>query len=263
MKKSIILKSALFITISSLFFSCSDDDNSTTTVSESATGALALTFDSTVGNTDFAINTPFSINGSSYSFDHLRYWVSNVQLINEDGVAYSVPQSYYLIEETGAVDIQDGTFTYPAKKRELVNINDIPAGHYTKIRFSVGVDSAYNDNMSLQAGELSQLNGMTNISWMWHTSYIFSSLTGTDASGNAIQVETGLNSNYRSIELSLTDHIHVGQTAAEINLNVDVVKILQGLNLATTPVVSASTPTEMTVVADNFKNNVFTIKSVK
>ncbi len=255
---------ALALLSISFFTSCSSDDDSNT-LNNPAIGNAEITFDSRVANADFALDTPFTINNNSYQFENLRYWVSNVELINSNNEAFSVPNSFYLIEETKEIGVQDGSFVYPATKRETVKINAIPSDSYSKIRFSIGVDATHNGNLSLQSGELSQLNGMTNVSWMWHTSYIFSSLKGKNTATNtAISVETGLNTNYRTVEVILPSELLVTNSAvAKIVLNVDVAKILQNVDLTATPTVSASTPAAMTIVADNFGTNVFSVKIVE
>lgn len=256
----------LLSTVAALFLtSCSKDDNNATTTTETS-GQTTLTFNATVGTTDFALNKDFTINGSTYNFTQLRYWVSNVSLINDKGVAYEVPNSYFLLEENNAISIQDGTFTYPAHKREDVTISDIPAGTYKSITFSIGIDSIYNSNLSLQAGELSQLNGMTNISWMWHTSYIFSSLKGTMKAGTEstdITVETGLNKNYRTLSLDFATSISISSSKSDtIKFDVDVAKVIDGLDLTTTPVIGAAQATQMTMVADNYKTKAIVASSV-
>jgi hypothetical protein len=254
---------ALTIISSTVFFSCSNDDdtNSNNVVSNDA----SITFDARVGASDFALDTPFTINGATYQFDNLRYWVSNIELVNANNETTQLNDSYFLLEETKEVAVQEGDFTYPAKKRETINVAGLPTGKYTKIRFSVGVDALYNDNLSLQAGELSQLNGMTNISWMWHTSYIFSSLVGKNtASNQAVVVETGLNANYRTVEITLATPFEVKANQANaLSLNVDVAKIIDGIDLVATPTVSASTPAVMSSVANNFRDKVFTQKTAE
>lgn len=243
--------------------SCSNDD---VQAAADLSGSTQINFDSKVGTADFALNTPFTISGQSYQFDHLRYWVSDVKLVSDKNVTYALSNSFFLMEETSDILVQD-KFTYKANKREAIDLKDVPSGSYTKVIFSVGVDATHNDNMSIQDGELSQLNGMTNVSWMWHTSYIFSSLTGknvTPATPVAVSVETGLNTNYRTIEITLPTALVVsGGKTAKLNLNVDVEKIVKDIDLATSPKISASTPELMTKVADNYKNNVFTVKSVE
>ncbi len=253
--------SLALITIISLN-SCSED-----TVIADVNGNTQINFDAKVGTADFALNTPFTIGGQSLQFERLRYWISDVKLVNDKNETYSVADSYFLMEETTAIKVQEGAYTYPAKKREAIDLTTVPTGSYTKIIFSVGVDATHNDNLSLQAGELSQLNGMTNISWMWHTSYIFSSLIGknmTPTTPVAISVETGLNTNLRTVEITLPTPLVVAYNkTAKLNINVDVEKIVKDIDLVANPKVSASKATLMTQVADNYKNNVFTVKSVE
>src|SRR5690606_14984705 len=110
----------------------------------------------------------------------LRYWVSNVVLINDKSEEYAVPESYYLVEENNEIPVQDGSYdkVYPANKREEIVISNIPLGAYTGVRFNIGVEPKYNDNLALRTGELTALSGMAKDSWMWFTSYIFTSLSG-------------------------------------------------------------------------------------
>lgn len=226
-------------------------------------GKAAVTFDAKVGSADFALNQNFSINNQTFQFTHFRYWVSNVSFIKEDGSKYSVPNSYYLIEENGAVAVQEGDFTYPANKRETVNFTNIPKGSYRGIEFSIGVDQRYNDNLSLQAGELSQLNGMTNISWMWHTTYIFTALAGkvTEASTTKnIKVETGINSNYKTVTLNFPAPIAISSKEdVSLNLAVDVAKVLDGINVFANPTIGANVPAIMSAVATNYQSKVFSV----
>lgn len=271
------------ITLISLNSCSNDDDNDNTTeIVANVSGNTQINFDAKVGTADFALNTPYTIAGQSLQFERLRYWISDVKLVNAKNENYSVANSYFLIEETTDIKVQEGKYTYPAKKRETIDLNAVPSGSYTKIIFSVGIDAAHNDNMSLQAGELSQLNGMTNVSWMWHTSYIFSALTGKNlsqltaeipatatkpavpAAPVAISVETGLNTNFRTVEITLPTALVVnnGKTA-KLNLNVDLLQIIKDIDLVVNPKVSASKPELMTKVADNYKNSVFTVKSVE
>lgn len=251
----------LFAFLTSLFLSsCKDNDVDP----QETEGKLTLTLDAVVGSQDFALNKDFTVNNQTLNFTQLRYWVSNVVLIKSSGEEYAVPSSYYLMEENNAAET-NSDFIYPANKRESVTLSEIPAGDYKSIRFSIGVDETYNNNLSLQSGELSQLNGMTNVSWMWATSYIFSSLKAklkTTESETTIKVETGLNANYKTLTLALPSVLHIGSKAAQtLTVNVDVTKIIDGVDLTTTPTVGASQPTEMSRVAENYATKVFTVKT--
>lgn len=231
-----------------------------------APGEAVLNFDAKVGDADFALNTNFPIGSNTYKFNKLRYWVSNVSLVDSKGIEYKVPGSYYLVEETSAVSLQDGDFTYPAKKREQVTLQNIPVGDYKTVKFSIGVDAKYNDNLSLQAGELSQMSGMTNISWMWYTSYIFSAVGGTVTNGTTtknIVAETGLNANYKSVSLDLPTSIHVGSSQLkEVLFKLDVSKLFNNLDLVATPTIGASQAAAMTQLANNYTTAI-SVVSVK
>jgi hypothetical protein len=247
-----------------LFTSCKKDEN--TVNSAEMAGKATISIDAVVGANDFALNTNFTANSKTWNFTQLRYWVSNVILINAAGAEYAVPNSFYLMEENTAA-ATNSNFTYPANKRENIQLTDIPAGDYTRIKFMVGVPEKYNNNLSLQAGELSQLNGMTNVSWMWATSYIFSSLKGTVNDGTvtkSIVVETGLNSNLKSVTLSLPQVLHISSAReSAIFLSADVSRITDGVDIIATPTVGGTQATLMTAVANNYSSKVFTVKSVK
>ncbi len=250
-----------------LFASCSKDE--LVTVADGA-GKTTVTFDATFNGSDFALNKDFTLGTKTFNFTKFRYWVSNVVLVNAAGDEVKVPGSYYLLEETGVINLvgvnNDNAGTiYPATKREDVVLKEIPAGDYKAIKFGVGVDQKYNDNMSLQSGELSQLNGMTNVSWMWLTSYIFTSATGTVKEGTAsktLKVETGLNANYKTVALNLPQSIKIGSSkSANIVINVDLSKAFDGIDVITTPTVGASQAAVMSAVAANYGGKVFSVKS--
>ncbi|WP_294187890.1 MbnP family protein [Sphingobacterium sp.] len=223
--------------------------------------SLELTFDNRVGNEDFNINKTYNIDGKNYTFDSFRYWISNIKLETQDGSWYEIPNAYYLIEETGEVTVQDGQYVYPANKRETIVLNNIPKNTYKSISFAVGVDEKRNNNLSDAIGELSTMKGMTNVSWMWHTSYIFSSIKGmvVDKTSKVLKIETGLNENYRTI--TVKKDINLTQEDKEIiKFEGDVVTILQAVDSWNNPAVAASTPKLMEIVADAFKNNFFKLK---
>jgi len=256
------LLSILFV-LTLLFTSCDKED--TITLGDT-TATATVTFDAIFENQDFALNKDFTTGTKTFNFNKFRYWVNNISLVNTKGEEYKVPNSYFLIEETAAVPVQDGAFTYPATKREIVELKDIPAGDYQTIKFNIGVDSKYNDNLSLQIGELSQLNGMTNISWMWMTSYIFTSIGGKiteGATSKNLLVETGLNANHKNVSLELPKALNIGSTKlTSIIITTDVAKAIDGVDILANPIVGGTKPTVMSTVATNYATKVFTVKSV-
>lgn len=255
----------IILTVIVLFTACKKDNQMINTTN--MLGKVSVKFDAVFGSSDFALNKPLASATKTYNFNKFRYWVSNVTLIKANGQEYIVPKSYFLLEETAAVPVQEGAYTYPAIKRELVELDNIPAGEYKGIKFGVGVESKYNDNLSLTIGELSQLNGMTNVSWMWHTSYIFTAIGGSvaeNSSNKTIKIETGLNANYKTVSLNFTNSITISDTKlTEILIKADVAKALDGIDVISTPTVGASQATTMTALANNYHNKVFTVTSVK
>lgn len=270
MKKVLVLLSAF----SSLFFiSCSDDNDVT---ESSVSGELAFTVNNTFGSSDFSLDTEYTTSeGDKIELNQLRYWVSNIVLKKADGGTYAVPEAYYLLQDCKkqVVDNSDGVIM-PATKRETVTILGIPSGEYTGITFSIGIDTTYNNNLSLQAGELTVMQNMTSInSWMWFTSYIFTKVggtyTNTDSESFSFLFETGSNEMYKSITKTFDAPITInGLNPAEIKLKADASKLFTGISIEDAMLsegvyhINAATTTMMTKLANNY-TTAFELVSVK
>lgn len=98
--------------------------------------------------------------GTQYSFNLLKYLLTNWELVNDKGETYR-PGNYELIDALN-----------PATCK--MNFDSIPAGNYTKIRFFLGMDSLSNYTLT-NYGDLDASNGMV---WTWSTGYIFLKLEG-------------------------------------------------------------------------------------
>ena len=253
------------LSLATVFTSCQDDD--TEPVIVEAEGTASLMIDARFGDADFELEKAFQAASGdrdiSYSFSRLRYWVSNIALIDENGVEFKVPDSYFLMEETGEVPVQDGSFdkVYPANKREVIELSDIPAGNYTGLKFNIGVDPMYNDNLSLRAGELNALNGMASASWMWFTSYIFTSAAGQMAlASDTDQVqnffwETGSNDMLAAKEIEFPNMIRISSsTASSIDLELDVQQVMNLDGAWDASVIGATQVDEMARLRDNYVN---------
>lgn len=251
------MKRIFIFALAAFIFSSCDSNDDASDVAPVTNSKTSITFDARVGSADFVLNKDFVIGSRTYNFSKLRYWVSNVTLVDAKGAEYLVPNSYYLMEEVGDLNLS-GTIadklTYPARKRETIEVEDIPAGEYKSIKFSIGVDAKHNDNLSLADGELTIANGMSNIAWMWHTSYIFTSVGGTvkeGATGGDFTAETGLNANYKTVSLDFTTPVNFAITKGVV-LNLDVTKIIDGIDLIKTPKVNAAQATIMSALANNY-----------
>ncbi|AEL27820.1 MbnP family protein [Cyclobacterium marinum] len=231
-------------------------------------GETTLVLDARYGDADFELNKAMDykfVDGGEevdlkYEFSNLRYWVSNVILVNEDGEEFLVPDSHYLVEETNEIPIQEGSYNkvYPAKKREEIELSGIPVGNYSGVKFSIGVAPEYNDNLSLQSGELNPLNGMSKSSWHWHTSYIFTSISGEmevfidEPESKSFIWEVGSNDYYIQKEVQFESPITISsKTNSTINLEYDVEKSLEIDAPWENSFIGASTPELMEKLTNN------------
>lgn len=207
-------------------------------------GSATLVFDARFGSEDFELNKKYDyqlVNTSGtfdlqFDFSRFRYWVSNVKLVDLENKEVEIPSSYYLIEETAQLTVDHSGDIYPAKKREEVSMKNIPSGEYKGIKFSIGVEPKYNDNLSLTTGELGVLNGMGfDDGWMWFTSYKFLTVAGNiywaqgTPTSKAIKWDTGSNELYEGAqkEITFANPIKIdAQNAAKVNFEVDVKELL-------------------------------------
>lgn len=108
-------------------------------------------------------------HGEKIKLSTLNYFISNIKLTNSDGTSYVVPQdsSYFLIRESDLL----------SKK---VTLNAIPAGKYSAITFTVGVDSLRNTmDIAERTGALDVGATAKGMYWIWNSGYIFFKMEGT------------------------------------------------------------------------------------
>ncbi len=133
-------------------------------------GSIEIEFDNVVGSEDLVLTTGAYTNalGETYNITKFSYYISNIKLKNEDGTEYIVPQdeSYFLIQE-------DDESTHVAE------IENIPAGNYTGITFTVGVDSLRSAaDIAERIGVLDPATGALDMYWSWNSGYIFLKMEG-------------------------------------------------------------------------------------
>lgn len=160
MKNRILLSFALIAAL--VVTSCKKDDNGTPNTGgtpSAAAGTVKITFDHRWEGENFVPNeTTTYINSSSndtLSFTMFRYYISNIRLKKADGTEYVQPDSYFLVN---AADAASSTITIP----------NVPAGTYTDVSYTFGVDSTRNVS-GAQSGALDPSYGMF---WSWSTGYI-------------------------------------------------------------------------------------------
>ncbi|WP_163786746.1 MbnP family protein [Myxococcus vastator] len=233
-------------------------------------GSLELNAAFVFGTSPFALGQTYTTaGGDTVTFSQVRYWLSNVTLLKQDGTTTALADSYHLMEVINAQELEgtSNPVTLPANRRERVQARAVPAGSYTGIRFSIGVDPSYNDDLSRQAGELHVLQNMASVSWMWFTSYIFTKTHGTYVTAEGTQGDftwdTGTNANYRTVELPFPAAVTVNsQQHVAVNVQANVAALFTALSPRTTLSIGATQSAESATLSDNFAG-MFSVVSVE
>ena len=188
--------------------------------SEPERAELTLQFDHRVQGVAMRLGdtyeTPF---GQSVAFDHVRYWVSNVELYAA-GEPHAVPDAYYLVEQTSDGD------------RLGVRLR-VPEGSYEALVFHIGVDPGPNASLDLMAGDLRPGIGMD---WDWDTGYKFFRTEGTFVQGDAdgrFVFHTGSDALYRRLEAQLGQPLElVVAEPSALTVQADLERLFTDLDLA-------------------------------
>ena len=216
---------------------------------------LQINFRHFVGSDSLIFKTKEYVNelGQKYTVTKFKYYISNIQLINDSGKVFS-SEEYFLINED---EPQSKGFS----------VKDVPPGNYKTLSFIIGVDSLRNCS-GLQEGALDPIKGMF---WAWNTGYIFLKLEGASesstAQGGIFEYHIGgfkepVNA-IRKISLEMDSLIFSDEVpdSKKIFIKADISQILKqpvSIDVSTMPVVSDMTNAEL--VANNYSDMFSLIK---
>lgn len=155
------------------FISCrsNDEDDS----SAEAKGNLQLKFENGFTNLgDIVLNqtTQTSSQGQKHQFSNIKYVISNISLIDENGNEFKYHENNpdkgaFIIDQADAI----AGIVY-------VNLNEIPKNNYKKIKLGLGISqNAYLLGQDGQA-EFWNKAKQKGISWSWAAGYVFVKLEG-------------------------------------------------------------------------------------
>ncbi len=172
---SLILIAFIVITISS----CSNNDDDE--IQNTEPGNLQLKFENgfnNLGNIVLNQTTQTSSNGQKHQFSTLKYVISNISLIDENGSEFKYN---YNNPDKGAFIINQadakGGIVY-------ANLTDIPKGNYRKIKIGLGISpTAYLIGQEGQGifWDKAKQEGMA---WSWAAGYIFARIEGKYGTAN-------------------------------------------------------------------------------
>ncbi|MGJ8743296.1 MbnP family protein [Polaribacter sp.] len=269
-------KYLLVLMISLAIVSCSDD-------SIPVANNVTLEFNNTFGNTtivlgdatstDATVNT--STNGQVHHFQELKYVISNIRLINAEGVEF--PYNVNNLDEGATVVNQSKAATL-----QYV-LSNIPSTEYTQIKFGLGVKTGLNTLDQVSFPEFYEAAGEndTQMHWEWGTGYRFTKIEGfydtdhkelsfhsgstldEDPNGGTEYVQ-GVDA-YRDITLDLPTNAIVGNNAPKIMIQADFNNFLSGntnkvtlitaANITNNATPSVHTATEMMKFVENIGGN--------
>lgn len=226
MKFRSILFSALAVSALSMT-SCDKDD----TVNDvSGTGSLGVEFDNAFGDNDLILGVANAANSQNevLKVSTVKYIISNIVLTKADGTTFTYPksQSYFIVNEADT-------------NTHVLELSNVPAGDYTKIKFGVGVDKAQFDLGAEGQGDFLALAQSEAMLWSWSAGYKFVAFEGTftsptvttDTSYMVHTGQTGTDYNYTEVTLNLPTSAKVRKTIApDIHIITDVAKFVDGTN---------------------------------
>ena len=240
---------ALFIII---IASCKKDN-----AEISGSGKVNLEFDHVVGTQALIFNsqTYMNANGDDYKVNTFKYYVSNIKFKKADGSGVAVAESYLLINAADA-------------SSKIQTLTNVPAGDYSGIEFTIGVDEARNF-AGAQTGALDPAKGMF---WSWNSGYIFLMFEGTSSkstqASNQLFFHVGgakaPTNAVRTASLAFPSVLRVrDNTDPDVHFFVDVASLFKG----TTTISFAATSgfhggANGLLVADNYAAGLFKIDHI-
>ena len=217
------------------------------------TSELLISFQPTANGKSLVLKDSSYINyfNENYTITRLKYYISNIHFDGQ--INGTLNQNIFLMD---------------AAEENRVRLN-VPAGTYSQLYFTIGVDSILNCS-GAQEGALDPLNGMF---WTWNSGYIFFKLEGFSSSSPAdlnrmehhIGGYRGPNKAGRTIKLQLEKPLVVKENdkhQVNLQLNLDHYWASENeIKIKDNPVVMV--PGELAKrSADNFKD-MFSILSVQ
>ena len=169
-----------------------------------------------VGSNEFYLDSTYTnAAGENYSAYLLKYYVSHMALVNENGERTEL-YAHELIDQS-----------LPASL--LLDQVEIPDGHYTALEFNLGVDSLHNHSGD-QSGDLDPMFGMI---WTWDTGYIFFKHEGnftSSISGTEQPLVYHYGKDRSLVPISLPIELHVDKNSSVINLQFDLNELYSNPN---------------------------------
>jgi hypothetical protein len=182
--------------------------------------AYSVEFDLTVNGKSLELgkNYELSANDDNVTFDVLRFYISDLQLIDNEKIIYESEKKYNLIDLEKPESLQ-------------ISMNEY-SGKFDRVKFTFGIDSLTNVSGAM-GGDLDPLHGMY---WTWQNGYINFKLEGRadkcPARKNEFMFHLGGYQTPNLVAQEVELEIHKAAKSLKIILPID--KLLSQINLVET-----------------------------
>jgi len=212
-----------------------------------AYSTLTIHFNNYVGNTSLKLDSTTYHNelGQAYTISKFKYYISSICLQKQNGEKYT-SNTYFLINEE---DVDS---------KQIV-LTDIPAGEYSTLSFTIGVDSLHNCS-GAQTGALDPINGMF---WLWNTGYVFVKMEGkspaSTSPGNLLEFHIGgYKEPYnciRTVKLNLQNGLILSDKPIQLNIKADLSELFKAPTVVDFSKLSSVTDFHHSIdIANNYKD---------
>lgn len=241
-----------------LFVACNNDDSVINNIT--GTGNLGVEFDNSFAGNDLVLGAANSQTSSNevLKIDHVKYIISSIAITDQNGTVYRYPKAKgcFIVNEAD-------------ENTHLIELENIPAGNYTSIKFGIGVDRTQYGSEADQPEFYAQAHqeGMIDD---WASGYKFlmmdGSFSGTGMADNPFAIQTkkvAANENYKEVTLPLPTPAMVRTTIApEIHIVANLAQLFQAVHLiklADNPTITDGA--DVTKVTENW-SGVFSVAHV-
>lgn len=217
------------------------------------TADIGLDVEALVGTSPFVAGQTFTLpDGRAASLATARLYLSDLTLLHSDGrevLLTTDPVTVQARAEDGTDVSHAVTERYVLVKadegRAPVAVGTIPAGAYTGMRFTLGVNGMDNRINITDLPEGHPLS-YTEMFWSWNSGYIFARLDGQlDITGDGVpdptvgapgsadsgqwRLHVGQTPNARTVTLNTAFEIEGGERQ-DLHLQVDLARLVQGID---------------------------------
>jgi len=203
MNQSRLLNPYLFFyVLISLFAFSSCDDEEEILLKEN--GSLSVLFDNKIDDEPIDLKEygdesfeHIDDQGQAYNISKYAYYISSIEILGPANTSFKDPLNISASEVNGYYHVISTT-----PNSNVINLNDIPAGEYDRIRFTVGVDE---DGVQQGAagGVLDPANGAWF--WNWNAGYIGFGVEGNASNSGQEYVDWG--NGFETLEGTYAIHI--------------------------------------------------------